>query len=72
MGAKDIKVGDILNASEVFSPSEYGFLKFEWVKKPTHAPEARSVTLYSIEVEDAYGNPMPFIAHPKPLKDTMN
>ena len=69
MSVKDIKPGDMVR---VFSPSDYGFQKFEWVKEPTHAPEPRTVTLYGIEVEDADGNPMPFIAHPKPFKDTLN
>lgn len=44
--------------TQVFSPSDYGFKKFEWVKKPTHVPEPRTQTLYGIEVEDADGNPM--------------
>ncbi|MBW3245450.1 hypothetical protein KUV57_22650 [Epibacterium sp. DP7N7-1] len=58
--------------TQVFSPSDYGFKKFEWVKKPTHVPEPRTQTLYGIEVEDADGNPMPYFAHPKPYKDSLN
>lgn len=69
MSSKNIKPGDTVKA---FSPNITGFTKFEWVKKPTHTPQPRSVTLYGIEVEDADGNPMPFIAHPKPFKDTLN
>lgn len=72
MSVKDIQQGDVLEYTEVFSPSDYGFKKFEWVKKPTHIPEPRKQTLYSIAVEDADGNPMPFFAHPKPFKDTLN
>ena len=67
--AKDVKPGNTVKA---FSPSDYGFTKFEWVKRPTHIPEPRRQTLYGIEVEDAYGNPMPFFAHPKPFKDSLN
>jgi len=36
MSSKDIKPGDTVKA---FCPSDYGFKKFEWVKKPTHIPE---------------------------------
>ena len=69
MISKDIKPGDTVKA---FSANIPGFTNFEWVKKPTRIPEPRPVTLYGIEVEDADGNPMPFIAHPKPFKDTLN
>ncbi len=72
MSIKDIKPGDTVKSSEVFSPSDYGFKKFEWVKKPTHIPEPRKQTLYGIEVVDMHGNPAPFFAHPKPFKDSLN
>jgi hypothetical protein len=70
MSPKEFKRGDTIE--KVFSPSDYGFTKFEWVKKPTHTPRPRPVTMYSIEVEDADGNPIPFFAHPKPFKGTLN
>ncbi len=69
MSTKGIKPGDTV---KVFSPIDYGFKKFEWVKQPTHIPEPRRQALYGIEVEDTSGNPMPFFAHPKPFKDSLN
>ena len=42
MSVKDIKPGDTVMA--IF-PSDYGFKKFEWVKKPTHIHEPRKQTL---------------------------
>lgn len=69
MGDNDFKTGD---AVKVFSTNVFGFTKFEWVKRPTHIPEPRTVRLYGIAVEDADGNPMPFIAHPRLFKDTLN
>lgn len=69
MSPRDIKPGDTVKA---FCPSDYGFKKFEWVKKPTHIPEPRRQTLFGIEVVDMHGNPAPFFAHPKPFKDSLN
>ena len=72
MSVKDIRKGDVVEYTEVFSLSDYGFKKFEWVKKPTHIPEPRKQTLYGIEIVDMHGNPAPFFAHPKPFKDSLN
>lgn len=69
MSIKASKPGDTVKA---FTPSYYGFKKFEWVKNPTHIPEPRKQTLYGIEVVDMHGNPAPFIAYPKPFKDSLN
>ena len=69
MSGRDFKPGDSVIA---FNPNSRGVDKFEWVKKPTHIPQPRPVTLYGIEVVDADGNPMPFIAHSKPFRDSLN
>lgn len=45
MRVKDIKQGAVVEYTEVFSPSDYGFKELEWVKKPTHVPEPRKQTL---------------------------
>lgn len=69
MSDNDFKPGDTVKA---FSPNIPGVEKFEWVKKPTHIPQPRPITLYGIEVVEADGNPMPFIAHSKPFRDLLN
>ena len=72
MSIKDIKSSDTIKFAKVFSPSDYGVKKTEWIKKPTHIPEPRKQTLYGIEVVDMHGNPAPYFARPKLFKDSLN
>ncbi len=59
----DLKVGDTVIA---FSATT--FPTFEWLKQPTHYPQKRAVTVYSLEIEGGDR----FITGSVPFRNTMN
>lgn len=63
---EDTKPGDVI---ETFSPSSKPDA-FKWPKQPTHYPQKRPITLYSIEVGE--DGDMPFFANPAPFRNSMN